>query len=576
MSRSLVITSCVLAFLVLTSGNVWADAIMRNQAMRAVTIAQYYVEEDGVRLDLEIGLAEIKVFRNLVPDEIYHEITGERRPRAERLAEFFAQDFAVLADGGDPLPGLVLAVEPGTRIRRDEISGEPLPSDSEDEETVIFARLFYAFDELPQTITIRNRAFSSIGFVAYHRGIAVNDFRFLAPTQILTLDWDDPWYSRFGSRALRRTYFAAMSGFLYIEPYEVRKEIIVRPKDLQEWIDLGLEGRDSIPVEMQAELKRRVGEFLRDRQKVVIDGIAVEPELARVNFLERTLTASRVIDPPIELDINAATLGVIFAYQTVQPLPQKVTMAWDMFSDRVPLVYAAAVDQAGSMPIYLEPDYSVLVWENFLKFPELPTLKTVTPPPSLIENLMLTLRWVLLALTGWAVWRTWRLQQSGSGLGSRPLVSVLVLVTLTIAGFWVGQRARLSDVEASQVVADLLHNVYRAFDFRSEEDVYDVLNKSVSGDLLADIYLDMRRGLELENQGGARVKVKQIDLESVTARPSEDGGFLADATWVVGGSVGHWGHLHQRRNKYQAKLDIRPVDGVWKMVDMEVLQEERL
>jgi hypothetical protein len=93
---------------------------------------------------------------------------------------------------------------------------------------------------------------------------------------------------------------------------------------------------------------------------------------------------------------------------------------------------------------------------------------------------------------------------------------------------------------------------------------------------LAEIYLDTRLGLELENQGGARAKVKQIDLVSVTARPSEDGGFLADATWVVGGSVGHWGHLHQRRNKYQAKLDIRPVDDVWKMVDMEVIHEERL
>ena len=153
---------------------------------------------------------------------------------------------------------------------------------------------------------------------------------------------------------------------------------------------------------------------------------------------------------------------------------------------------------------------------------------------------------------------------------------MLVLVTLTAGGFWGGQRARVSDAEASRVVADLLHNVYRAFDFRAEEDIYDVLSQSVGGDLLTDIYLDTRRGLELENQGGARAKVKQIDLESVTARPSEDGGFLANASWVVGGTVGHWGHLHQRRNKYQAKLDIRPVDGVWKLVDMEVLQEERL
>ena len=38
-----------------------------------------------------------------------------------------------------------------------------------------------------------------------------------------------------------------MSGFLYIEPYEVRKEIIARPLDLQFWIDLGLDGRENDP-----------------------------------------------------------------------------------------------------------------------------------------------------------------------------------------------------------------------------------------------------------------------------------------------------------------------------------------
>ena len=40
--------------------------------------------------------------------------------------------------------------------------------------------------------------------------------------------------------------------------------------------------------------------------------------------------------------------------------------------------------------------------------------------------------------------------------------------------------------------------------------------------------------------------------------------------------MGHWGHLHQRRNKYTAELDIRPVNGAWKLISMDVLAEERL
>ncbi len=571
-----VISGLLVALLASTSGTIRADAIIINQSMNAVSIAQYYVEKEGVRLDLEIGLAELDVFRNLLPDEVYQEITGEHRPLGERLAQFFAQDLLIVADSGDPLAGRVIAMEPRKRIRRDDISGEPLPSSGEDEETVIFAQLFYPFEVLPQTITFARRELSSTGFVVYHRGIAVNDFRFLGAVQTLNLDWEDPWYSSFENRALRRTYFAPMSVFLYIEPYEVRKEIIVRPKDLQQWIDLGLEGRATIPVQMQAALKRQVAEFLRSRQQVVIDGDVLQPELARINFLERTLTASRVIDPPIELDINAATLGVIFVYQTVEPLPQKVSLVWDMFSEKIPMVPAATVDQAGSLPIFLEPDFAVLEWQNFLRFPQLPTLKAVAPPPGMFENLMFYLRWILLALTAWAIWRIWQRRAAAARPGLRQPLIAAALAAMTIGGFWIGQGARLSDQVAQSVVADLLHNVYRAFDFRAEEDIYDVLDKSVSGELLTDIYLETRRGLELESQGGARAKVKEIDVVGMTARTGDGGGFLADVTWVVGGSVGHWGHLHQRRNQYQAELEVRPVNGVWKLVSLQVLQEERL
>ena len=114
------------------------------------------------------------------------------------------------------------------------------------------------------------------------------------------------------------------------------------------------------------------------------------------------------------------------------------------------------------------------------------------------------------------------------------------------------------------------------FDFRGEEQIYDTLERSVDGDLLAQIYLETRRGLELANQGGARAKVEEIELLELYAEPAGSGGFMATATWNVGGSVGHWGHMHQRRNQYRAELVVSPVDGIWKLVDLEILLEERL
>jgi hypothetical protein len=40
--------------------------------------------------------------------------------------------------------------------------------------------------------------------------------------------------------------------------------------------------------------------------------------------------------------------------------------------------------------------------------------------------------------------------------------------------------------------------------------------------------------------------------------------------------VGHWGHIHQRINQYEARVVVKALDGVWKIVDLELLQEERL
>ncbi len=551
----------------------FADAIIRTQAMLATSIAELYVEEDGVLLELEIGLADIEAYKNLLPDDIYERLGNEPRPLRERLPIFFREDLLVVANGSEPILGRVIEMQPRERIRRDEITGEPLQSSDTEPETVVFTRIRYPFSQRPDSITFGITRPANIGFVAYHKNVAVNDFRYMGPTQTLELDWEDPWYSSFGTRALRRTYFAPMSGFIYVEPYEVRKEIIARPKTLQNWVDLGLEGRNTIPVEMQDELLRKVAEFLRQHHKVVIDGETIVPELARINFLERTLTTRRVIDPPIERDINSAILGAIFVYPTVEPLPQQVTMDWDLFNERIQMIPVSAVDQAGALPTFLEPDFAVLEWQNFLRFPELPTLTAIVPPPTVLEKAASYLRWVLILAALWAIWGLWQKKVPGTFL---KVPGTLLVVLLAAASFWLGQKAKPSEDVSMAIVAGLLHNVYRAFDFRAEEDIYDVLDKSVSGDLLAQIYLETRRGLELANQGGARAKVKDIEVTDLATRAGEDGGFIAEASWNVAGSVGHWGHVHQRKNRYQTELYIQPVDGVWKLTNLEILQEERL
>jgi hypothetical protein len=53
-------------------------------------------------------------------------------------------------------------------------------------------------------------------------------------------------------------------------------------------------------------------------------------------------------------------------------------------------------------------------------------------------------------------------------------------------------------------------------------------------------------------------------------------GFVSRCQWTVEGSVGHWGHIHRRKNRYDAELRVQVVDGTWRISALELLNEQRL
>ena len=121
----------------------------------------------------------------------------------------------------------------------------------------------------------------------------------------------------------------------------------------------------------------------------------------------------------------------------------------------------------------------------------------------------------------------------------------------------------------------LLTNRYRAFDFRAEEEIYDALAVSADGEILLKIYLDMKKALEIRELGGARVKVTDVTVDSSVPRKDRDGEWLT-TEWTVSGTVGHWGHVHTRNNHYIGNIRIAFREGVWKISDFQILEEERV
>lgn len=590
--------SIALAML-LTSATVRADWLNLTGAETAPNIAEITVFDDRVEVALEIYVEDLETFKALIPDAWLKELQVERPSLEDRLALFAEQGLRLVTDSGRILIPELRFAEP--RLRKDRFSpfaGMINPytrrqvPDAPEDKRVLYAELVYAFGETPpETLTItppldeEGRPLVTIGFILYHKSVPVIDFRYLSSPSTLTLDWNDPWYSRFDNPNLKRHHKSALMSFLYVEPYEVRHEVLTRVRDLEAWMDLGLRGDEHIEIDELEPLKQRIGDFLLAKNPVLIDGEALKPVLDRIDYVKVALTGIQLMETPERQEINSAIVGVIITYLT-DGMPGEVTVDWELFPDQLDRVPATATDPAGPLPTFLTRDDKVHTWTNYLKNYQLPTVQQVEVAGSLGK---LQLPWLSLVCALLAVplifvlVRRKRLGQPTT----LPAASLITLVVVAMVAYplirtTIPRPAAIASTlepdQAQALLQVLLKNVYRAFDFRDDEDVYDRLAISVSGDLLAELYLQNRRSFSIQQAGGAQARVQSVEIQDAVAERLGDRplAYAIRSNWAAQGSVGHWGHVHTRRNHYDAIVTVEAVDGAWKITDLEILEEIRV
>lgn len=553
-----------------------------NQSMRASTIAEVHINENSILLELEIGSADMLSFHSILPDQLMKELKVDVPPLEQRIATFFESGVRFQIPNGEVLKGTIEESKLMSRMLRDDVSGEVLAESAD--ERVLFISLRYPLVTSPSELVIsaprvvKGITLPNIGFKLFHNGVAVNDFRHLSGELKLLLDWDDSWYSRFELKNYLRQYREPINTFIYVENFETRVEIVARLRDLAEWAGVEVADEKSIGAAQKKLLLEQLGAFLTNEIDLKINGESAEVELERMHFLRRTLRSSTVIPEDESVNKQSAMMGFIFNTPTVS-LPQNAKLTWGFFPTKHPQVNAAATDEAGPMPVFLSPDYNVLEWKNYLTSPTIPRLVDIDLPVT-TEKWLVPVGSLVVALVAVVVLFIKKL--------SFPPRLALCLVSLGVAfstknlvlaevdsPFPV--QATMDDDAIKSTFTKLLKNIYVSFEFQKEDEIYDKLARSVDGELLTQVYLETRASLVLENQGGAEVKVNKVEvIEAEQVEVAEDGTIISNCTWGVTGSVGHWGHVHQRTNKYEAKISLKVVDGEWKIVDLDLLNEERI
>jgi hypothetical protein len=361
-------------------------------------------------------------------------------------------------------------------------------------------------------------------------------------------------------------------GYLSVEAFELRKEFVLRFDTIAARI--GADAVTTIDAANRAGLEKAIGEWLVGKCPVTVDGASIAMEMDRVHFVRPDVEKGLVVEDREALPAAEAQVGVVFAAALNGP-PNEVRVMWDVFpaDGSSAVVYSGTRGQLSGRE--LRPANPELIWKNeaALAVPELLTLPPI--PVGRWTDALFSLRGIAalgLMLTGIVIVAV-----------KRSRLGLILLSMLTIAAVGLVAKGAVSTPamevtpgQADEISYALLRNVYHAFDYRRESDIYDTLAKSTAGDLLSQIYLEVQKSLQVETQGGARVRVTDVDLRKCELAGSEPGKFIADCEWVAVGTVTHWGHTHDRVNKYRAKLSIGPVAGQWRLVALELLSEERV
>ncbi len=136
------------------------------------------------------------------------------------------------------------------------------------------------------------------------------------------------------------------------------------------------------------------------------------------------------------------------------------------------------------------------------------------------------------------------------------------------------------EAEAREIFAALHRNVYRAFDFETEDAIYDALARGVTGELLDDIYEDIYCSLVDRSHGGVLCRIENIEIlrsELLPVAEDFDGArFRISCDWRVSGVVEHWSHSHRRVNDYSAVYTLEPVEGEWRISGVEMRDRKRV
>ncbi len=537
--------------LLIAGFTVRADWMNLTGAETSQNIAEIYILDDHIKVNLEVYVDDIDKFEELLPDDWLDESVGQRPSLEQRMHAFASKRLQFITEKGVKLPAKLELVEPRQRVDRvSAYAGMINPMTRQRvrqapaDKRVLYAEIIYPFpskdsdsDKVvkPEQLQIippldeQGIVTADIGFVAYHRAVPITDFRFLGQPAKLNLNWQDPWYTKFENKNLSRHHKYPLMLYLYVEPRQVRLESLLRVSDIAEMTGFDVDetrlGAEDKFQQLQAHLKN----YYNSEGSLHIDGESFRPDSIRVEYVTITLKGLKVVENVSAVDESSLLVGVSQQF-LIEKLPQKIETRWQFFNQRVDRIPVIVTDPAGPFMSLIDKDYAEYGWQNYLKTYSDPVTKPVD------------------VKTGWRIDLPY--------FGEKKILD------------------RLPEPDQAITIVDgIFDNVRVAFIEKEPANFSRVLGVTVSDGQAELIKDELAKLFAPEVTGGTVGAVDAFeDLQVTGIQELRDRhGFSATVSGGVTISARHWGHTDRRNLKFQVLLDIIGDDDQWRLADLTVV-----
>lgn len=575
-------------------------AAARAEHPISVTEAQVFVASNSARVRIQLFAEDLFLFHDLQPSDIDVLPPEELRRGLNSHGDFLLDKVKLRDAAGDAYEGRVTDVQP-FEIPEDGIKVEELMLHSATYE------IEYPFKSPPEFLTLQqdisDESFifpSEMKLTLHQAGTELTYTEVLKPgaAQTLRFDWSgdslsdeatdeewEAWFDRQREATLGITSYSSVYSFIYIEPAEVRHEILIPLATLRNILPLEHKDPAFIEIGEQDGVRKLIQEWLTDKNPATVNNSAVQPEFTRIDFYGLNLKDFAKQAAERKVSMASGRVGVILTYDAPSYPVRDVSLSWDVFNSSLRKIQSVVIEYPDSMERFefsrfKKPEENVFRWqsegENLPAAAELIPADTPTMPTIGIPAIS------LMFIFGAGVFLLATTQHKG-----RNVITCVVLAAITVPFAHIQvqnpfQRPPAIAASTAKKVFETLHaGAYRALDFGTEDRIYEELERSIDGDMLEAVYLQLREGLQVREQGGAVARVRSVEYaagEQTTNDGSEEiwPGFRFRSRWTVSGTVEHWGHVHERQNQFCALFAVEPKDGVWKITDMQIEDQQSI